>query len=250
MTTYAALSDTGRKRSSNQDAWHADPERQFFILADGMGGHAAGEVAAELTVRTVRDFACRVMDDREVTWPFGYDAQSGFEQNLLRTSARLANARVCGAADKSSQYAGMGSTLVCLWMREGQAYYCHVGDSRLYRLRQGRLKQLTEDHSLVQEQMRAGLISPTGARRHALRHVVTRAIGSHESFQPDIGRRKLQEQDLFLLCSDGLSDRLEDPDITSLIAVDDLEASCSRLIEAANEAGGDDNITVVLVAAG
>ncbi|HSR68001.1 MAG TPA: Stp1/IreP family PP2C-type Ser/Thr phosphatase [Acidobacteriota bacterium] len=247
MTKYAALSDTGRKRSSNQDAWFADVERGLFLLADGMGGHAAGEVAAELTVRTFKEFASLVMEDREVTWPFGYDAQAGFEGNLLRTAARLANLKVCSAAEERSQHAGMGSTLVCLWLHQQEAFYCHVGDSRLYLYRKGELRQLTEDHSLVQEQMRAGLISASTARRHALRHVVTRAIGSQESFQPDVDRRPLQTDDVFLLCSDGLNDRLEDPEIASLLDEDDLEASCRRLVHAANKAGGEDNVTVVLV---
>lgn len=247
MVKVAALSDKGRKRQHNQDAFLLNEQKNLFLLADGMGGHAAGGVASKLTLETIAEFVKLVSSPSAVTWPFGYDVQGSFQQNVLKTAARLANDRVCQEADRQQTYAGMGSTLVCVWLDGATAHHCHVGDSRLYLLRGGELSKITEDHSLVQEQLRLGLISPEEARTHTLKHVVTRAIGSRESFESEVGDFQLENGDLLMLCCDGLTDELRDEEILEIVdGVQDLDRACRNLVEAANQAGGEDNITVVL----
>jgi protein phosphatase len=248
MIKCAALSDVGRKRKTNQDCYLENAQTGLYLLADGMGGHAAGAEAARLAVATVDDFIKPVDASPEVSWPFGYDMQTSFEHNVLRTSLLLANLRVCHAAELSEQFAGMGSTLVAVWIRGNKAFWTHVGDSRLYLLRNEELRQLTEDHSLVQEQLRQGIITAEEARTHSLRHVVTRSVGSRDHFKVEVQERTLEEGDLFLLCCDGLTDKVEDQELRQiLLAGKNLESTCRSLVNAANEAGGDDNITVVLL---
>lgn len=248
MILSAALTDTGRRRTNNQDCYLINAERQLYLLADGMGGHAAGAVAARLTVDTVNGFLARAGDARTLAWPFGYDVQIPYEHNILKTAVLLANLKVAQSAQETEEYAGMGSTVVAVWIQNGRMVYTHVGDSRLYLLRQGRLRQLTVDHSLVQEQVKRGVITPEDARTHRLRHVVTRAIGSSDRLEVEVQEEELRDGDLVLLCCDGLSDKVGDGEIGSILLEGDaLEGICGRLIDAANAAGGDDNITAVLI---
>ncbi len=249
MIESVALSDKGLKRRDNQDRYLADETGKLFLLADGMGGHKAGQVASQMTLEAVEEFVGLATGDRQFTWPFGYDSQASFRENVLLTSLRLANLRVCQAAQQQEKWAGMGSTLVMLWLiKDGQASYAHVGDSRLYLFRKGKLRQLTRDHSVVEEQLRAGLISSEQARAHNLRHVLTQAIGVHQPLQLEAGEVALESGDLLLLCSDGLTDPLEDKAIAEILkGTSDLAAVSRKLVDAANRAGGDDNVTVILV---
>ena len=248
MIHSAAVSDTGRKRRSNQDCYLLNPECQLYQVADGMGGHAAGAEAAKLTVTNIDDFIKLVDVSPEVTWPFGYNIQISFEQYALRTAMLLANLKVCQAAEEIEHYAGMGSTVVAVWIRNNKAFWTHLGDSRLYLLRGGELRQLTEDHTLVQEQFKRGIISSEEVRTHSLRHVVTRAVGSRDRFEVDVQELSLQAGDLFLLCCDGLSDKVEHEELSSILRDgEDLQTTCQSLVDAANRAGGDDNITAVLL---
>ncbi|HSR67418.1 MAG TPA: Stp1/IreP family PP2C-type Ser/Thr phosphatase [Acidobacteriota bacterium] len=247
MFEFAVLTDKGLKRRINQDAVKVNPECRLFVLSDGMGGHAAGEVASQLTVDTVEEFVALSLGTSEVTWPFGYDIQQPFAYNILGTAVRLANVKVRHEAEKKEIYAGMGATLVCLLLDDEGAFYTHVGDSRLYLLRQGRLKQLTQDHSIVQEQLRLGIISPEDVENHTYRHVVTRAIGSQE-LDFDVRKMETRPGDLFLICCDGLTDMIDDQGIEQVLRCEEsLESRCRRLVEQANQAGGDDNISVILV---
>ncbi len=252
MIDSAALSDKGLKRGDNQDRYLVDGKRKLFLLADGMGGHKAGQVASQITLEAVEEFVSLATGDRQFTWPFGYDSQSSFRENVLLTALRLANLRVCQAAQQQEKWAGMGSTVIMLWLiKEGLASYAHVGDSRLYLLRDGELRQLTRDHSVVEEQIQAGLISAEQARAHNLRHVLTQAIGVHQPLNLEAGEVKVEPGDLFLLCSDGLSDQLEDGAIAGILDGDsDLDRACRELVDAANREGGEDNVTVVLVRSG
>jgi len=248
MIKSAALSDVGKKRKTNQDCYLENPQTGLYLVADGMGGHAAGAEAAKLAVTTLNEFIRPVDVSPEVSWPFGYDIQTSFEHNVLRTGLMLANLRVCHAAELSEHFAGMGSTLVAVWIRGSRVFWTHIGDSRLYRLRGEALQQLTEDHSLVQEQLRQGIITPEEARTHGLRHVVTRSIGSRNQFKVEVSEQPLEAGDIFLLCCDGLTDKVEDQELQRiLLHGQDLEATCRTLVNTANGAGGDDNITVVLL---
>jgi protein phosphatase len=173
MIHSAALSDTGRKRQTNQDCHLANPSSGLYVVADGLGGHAAGGIAARLTVSSVDDFVSLVSASAEVSWPFGYSLQISFEQNALRTAVLLANLKVCHTAEEREDCSGMRSTVVGLWVHGDAAFWTHVSDSRIYRLRGGELRQLSEDHSLVQEQLRRGIITPEEVKHHTLKHVVT-----------------------------------------------------------------------------
>jgi protein phosphatase len=213
-----------------------------------LGGHAAGAIAARLTVGTIDDFVGLVSASAEVSWPFGYSLQISFEQNVLRTAVLLANLKVCHAAEEREDYSGMGSTVVGLWARGDVAFWTHLGDSRVYHYREGELRQLSEDHSLVQEQLRRGIITADEAQNHSLKHVVTRAIGTRDRLEVQVQEQRLRPGDFYLLCCDGLTDRVGPEQIrTTLGETSDLQAKCQALVNAANEAGGDDNITVVLI---
>ena len=251
MIRSASLSDIGRKRQSNQDCLLTNPSSGLYLVADGLGGHAAGAVAARLTVSAIDDFVSLVSASAEVSWPFGYSLQISFEQNALRTAVLLANLKVCHSAEEREDCSGMGSTVVAFWARGKTAFWTHVGDSRLYQLRGGDLRQLSEDHSLVQEQLRRGIITQEEMKHHALKHVVTRAIGTRDPLEVNVQEQTLRTGDCYLLCCDGLTDLVPNQQIQKLVGSgEDLDASCRALVAAANEAGGDVNITVVLIRVG
>lgn len=248
MITSAARTDPGRRRRTNQDAYLTDDDLQLYLLADGMGGHAAGGTAAHMTVNAICEFVRRSVAVPELTWPYGYDLQQTFEQNVLQTAIRIANSQVCREAEQNEAFAGMGSTVVALWINCGRAHYCHLGDSRLYLLRGNRLQQLTEDHSLVQQQLALGLISKSEARTHAYRNVVTRAVGVPDNSPIPVGEAALEEGDRLMLACDGLTDPLDDDTLQAMLLDEpDPHRAGHALVDAANRAGGPDNITVVLV---
>ena len=248
MIRSAAISDQGLKRKTNQDSYRSDDQCQLYLVADGMGGHKAGEVASALAVDTVEDFVRVATAGQEFTWPFGYDSRSPFEHNVLTTAVRMANSKVFQAAEQQEKYAGMGSTLVLVWVRDRKAFYTHIGDSRIYLLKKNRLQQLTEDHSLVQEQLTLGIITKDQVKDHSLRHVVTRAIGINQLTEIEMGELDLAPEDTLILCTDGLTDRLEDNTLQEILQKDsDLQTACKILVDAANGAGGDDNVTVLLL---
>ena len=251
MIHSAALSDVGRRRQTNQDCYLVNPESGLYLVADGLGGHASGGIAAKLTVSSIDDFVGLVSESAEVSWPFGYSLQISFEQNVLRTAVSLANLKVCHAAEEREDCSGMGSTVVVFWVRGDKAFWTHVGDSRLYQFRDGELRQLSEDHSLVQEQLRRGIITAQEAQTHALKHVVTRAIGTRDPLEGNVQEQALRPGDCYLLCCDGLTDRISHQQICEILARGlDAQPTCQALVDAANEAGGEDNITVVLARVG
>ncbi len=225
----------GQVRPHNEDDFAIEPERGLAVLADGMGGHQAGEVAAEIAVRTVTERLPASTDD-----PAGRLVEAVLE----------ANRRVLETAAARPECRGMGATLVALWCRDGRFYATHLGDSRLYRLRGGVLEQLTEDHSLVQEMVRSGMLTEAEAQASFNKNLITQALGIEPEVRPRVLEGELADGDLFLLCSDGLSDFVDDGRIAETLAAGGgLEATAGRLVDLANEAGGADNITVVLVRA-
>jgi protein phosphatase len=241
--TAAAASDRGRKRPSNEDAFGYSVEHGVYLVCDGMGGAAAGEIASSIAV----DEMLRLLDRQAV----GEDAPIAASMPLLAEEAIFAaNEAIFSRSQRNHKLSGMGTTMVGLLVEERRVWVLNVGDSRCYRLRNRRLEQITHDHSLVEEQVRLGRMTHSEALRSPLRNVITRALGTQSRVTPDIFELEAEPGDLFLLCSDGLTRELTDPLIESLLGIDlPLDALCVRLVDAAKKAGGHDNITCVLVRA-
>jgi len=234
--------DIGQKRHTNEDSYAVELDYGLFIVADGMGGHTGGDKASTMAIEIVRDFVKKALSDSEITWPLGIDDSLPMEINAISVGIRLANRHIF------NQSKDMGTTIVVLLMRDNKAYICHVGDSRLYRIRNNMIEQLTEDHSLVADEIRRGTITKENGKHYPLRHVITRAIGMSADIHCDCTVEDLMEKDIFLLCSDGLSGMLDDPEILKIIMEEDnIGECCERLVKMANQKGGNDNITAVLV---
>lgn len=247
---WAVRSDPGLRRTSNEDCHCTREDIGLFMVADGMGGHVAGEVASKIAVEAVEDFIQETAGaDKNRTWPFPFDAALSLEANRLKASFRLANRRIAGAIADSNDLRGMATTASALLTGDGYACVAHVGDSRVYVLRDGALEQVTHDHSWVEEQVRAGTMSATAARLHPWRNVVTRALSGGEDPEIDVTELRLEPGERFLLCSDGLFSVVNDAQIAALLGdrQTPLDEVCRRLIDAANDAGGPDNITAVVL---
>ena len=239
---YSSLSDVGRQRANNEDAVLIDAEHGIVVLADGMGGYNAGEVASALAV----DLIAREL--RRWLQTSAHRASLRDLRRAMEICVDLANREIFEAAHTHAAYAGMGTTLVMAVLREDRLLVGHVGDSRLYRWRAGQLEQVTRDHSLLQEQLDIGLITPEEAEHSGNRNLVTRALGVEDTVLLDVRELTVQAGDAFLLCSDGLNDMLADADIVGILSAGlSLEASATRLVGEANERGGRDNVTVALM---
>jgi PPM family protein phosphatase len=247
--SYQAVTDVGRKRKGNEDSLFVNPEQKLYVVADGMGGHAAGEVASRVAVESINEFVCLTSGDEDITWPFGLDQSISFDGNRLKSAIQYANRKVLEATRERKEYTGMATTVVAVLVDGEHANLAHVGDSRIYLVRGGAIRQLTTDHSWVNEQIESGAISADQARSHPLRNVVTRALGGKPELAVDLQMHKTEPQDLLLLCSDGLTTMLADPEIVRVIADcgADIDKAARTLVEQANQKGGEDNITVVLV---
>jgi len=241
---FFSLTDTGRARRNNEDAVTVDETARVAVLADGMGGYNAGEVASQMAADRVRaDLAGRLR-------PLGANPSDADMRSAIAEAVRGANQAVWEAATRTAEFAGMGTTLVVAAFRGDKLWLGHIGDSRAYRLRRGHLEQLTRDHSLLQEQIDAGLISAEQAAYAMHKNLVTRAVGVEEAVDAEIHEHAIEAGDLFLLCSDGLSDMLPDEQIGELLqANDSLAEAGALLVRGANAAGGRDNIAVILVRA-
>jgi PPM family protein phosphatase len=249
MIDAHGLTDPGRKRKSNEDFMQFDSGIGFAVVADGMGGHQSGEVASRLAVETLRDFIGRAHGDRDLTWPFGITGERSFEANCLSTGIRLANRSVYRKAADREELTGMGTTLVAVLLRDGRLTYAGVGDSRVYLFRENRLRQITRDDSWIEAAIAQQLIDVSERDVHPFRHVLTKAIGLQEDVEFEVREERLRAGDRILLCSDGLTTALSDERIEGLLRqhTGDLEATCRALVAAANEAGGPDNVTVLVV---
>jgi protein phosphatase len=242
------LTDVGRKRKHNEDAFASDVNEGLFIVADGMGGHAAGEVASKITVETIGEFIAATRQKEEATWPFKYNHELDFNSNRLAVAIEKANERVMAAVAAQPWLKGMGTTVVAGLLNEKILSLAHVGDSRAYLLRDGQLSRLTDDHSWVHEQVTAGILTEEEAKTHPLKNVVTRALGGGPSVTPDLQELVFSPGDRYLFCSDGLTTMVGDEEILdTAAAVKDPQALCQKLVDMANEKGGVDNITVVVV---
>lgn len=234
----AAATDRGRRRHGNEDAFGYSVEDGIYLVCDGMGGAAGGEMASSMAVTAVLErFA-------------GWTAAAKPPAAALRESIAAANRAIYSYAQADFRLHGMGTTLVALLVEDRRAWVAHVGDSRCYRLRSGVLEQLTCDHSLVEEQVRLGRLTPSEAQRSPLRNLITRAVGSRQAVTADLEELSTEAGDLFLLSSDGLTREVGTRDITAILNRErDLDRACAALVQAANRAGGHDNITCLLVRA-
>ncbi len=245
----AGASDVGLQREHNEDCFAVLSDHELFIVADGMGGHRAGDVASRIATDSIAEFFRATAND-DVTWPFHFDARLSEEENRLLTGIRLANRQIFERSLQSRECQGMGTTVVGALFspRKGKMYIGHVGDSRAYRVRGGEITQMTRDHSLVNDYLLA-MPELTEAQRSELpKNVITRALGMQDQVAVDLQSDDVQPGDVYVLCSDGLSGMIEDEEILEVVSsTDDLELACRGLIKLANEHGGEDNITAVLV---
>lgn len=228
-------SDKGITRLKNEDFFYVDEKSGFVAVADGMGGHASGELASKMTIEVLSDY-------------INSGEASSSDTVTLAAAIKMANSTVYGTSQDNVSHRGMGSTLVAALIKEDRLSIAHVGDSRIYLIRAGCIEQLTDDHSLISEQLREGLISEEDAKSSTIKNVITRSVGVAQEVEADFSEMAIADGDILILCSDGLTSMLEDNEILSVA----LEHKCpsrlsKRLVALANEAGGSDNITVVAV---
>jgi protein phosphatase len=232
----AASTDVGLRRRINEDRYALAPEMGLYLVADGMGGHTAGQVASELAAEAALQ-AIRALE-----------GASASLAEKLRYAVASANRAIYTTARERPELAGMGTTFVSLLAGEGRAALAHVGDSRAYLVRGGRIRQLTDDHSIVGELLRRNEISEDAAREHPHRHVLTRALGVRRAVEPDLAELTPFPGDVFVLCSDGLTNHVEDSEIAKMVTEgEEIQETCERLIDLANGRGGEDNTTLVVV---
>jgi protein phosphatase len=245
----AVASHPGLRREENEDSYCVRPDLGLYMVADGMGGHAAGEIASKLAVEAVEAFVDDTRTaDLNRTWPFPFDRSLSLEGNRLSAALKLANRRISSAMEGNESLRGMATTAAVVLLGPQLIVVAHVGDSRIYRYRGGHLVQLTTDHSWVSEQVRAGVMSEADARRHPWRNVVTRALSGGDDPEVDIAEHEAKEGDAIVICSDGLSSVVPEKTLESILAgASSLDVTCESLIAAANQAGGPDNITVAIL---
>ena len=236
-----ALTDVGLKRTSNQDSFLVDNDLQLYVVADGMGGHLGGEVASQMAVQSIQSVVRQSQDlSRE------HDSPS----DVLRRAYTTATQRIYQRTQKENpELKGMGTTAVSIWVKDGVAFVANVGDSRAYLFQNSHLFQLTEDHSLVAEQMRAGLLNAESAKKFAGRNIITRSVGFESVVDCDIVERPLQNGDTFILCSDGLTGQVSDKRLQEILRSTEPQRAVSEAVEEAKRNGGDDNVTVMIIVA-
>ncbi len=250
---FAGKTDIGRHRDLNEDAFLVLPDYRFMVVADGLGGHRSGQVASQLAVSTLNDFFV-VTVRPDATWPFPYDEKRSDEENYLATGIRLANRRIFDRSLKTLADFGMGTTCVAAMFapEADEVAIANVGDSRSYRIRGHAIEQLTRDHSLVSDAIHVAPWMTPDEIAQLPPNVITRALGIREDVMIDVARHKVQKGDFILLCSDGLSGQVSEPEILEIIdapasrAPGGLESAVEQLVDRTNELGGADNVTVVL----
>ena len=247
MIDCYALTDRGRRRSQNEDAFICDEDYAIFLVADGMGGENYGEVASRLTADHFVQLIIPFITDEDVTIPFDTPEDGDHFTAVMIHAVEGTNRAVYEYAIEHESHKGMGSTLTAVVVRDGFLYVAHVGDSRLYRIQSDEIIQITEDHTKVQEMVQKEILTPEEARKHPQKNIITRCVGRNRRLKPDVFATDFTNDDIFLICSDGLNDMIEDDEIHRIVVESDsLETAAGGLVELANENGGKDNITVVL----
>ncbi len=243
------ITDVGQRRDHNEDAYLVDDALGLYIVADGMGGHAGGGTASKLAVETIQS----VVREARQSQPDLFGAASHPDESaipdLLRHAVEEACAVIFRAAQAEPELAGMGTTSTAALLDGRTAYVAHVGDSRCYLLRDGRIYQVSEDHSLVNEQLKAGAISPDEAKHSRFKNIITRSVGFEQQVQVDLMGVELEKDDALVICCDGLSNLVDDPEILAIVSESTIDLAPGRLVALANDRGGDDNITVIVIRA-
>lgn len=245
----SGLSDVGLQREHNEDSFLVLPEYELFVVADGMGGHRAGDVASRMAVDAIADFFHSTATE-DVTWPFHLDTSLSEAENRLLTSIRIANRQIFERGAKSRELRGMGTTVVgaVFSPREGRMYIGHVGDSRCYRIRAGELRLLTRDHSLINDYLLAMPELSAEQQAEVPKNVITRALGMQDQVVVDLQADDAKPGDTYVLCSDGLSGMLTNEELLEIVSSsDDVDEACEMLVQRANDNGGEDNITAIVV---
>lgn len=240
------VSDVGMRRGRNEDSYLINKELNLFIVADGMGGHAGGDFASQLAVETIEQIMSRIANDSETSILKRNKMRPDDFASHLRYSIQTASNKIYAEAKKNTRFKGMGTTSVVLTIRGSRVYIANVGDSRGYLVRGNEIIQLTQDHSLVGEQLRAGVISEGAARGHKLKNIITRSVGFQEEVDIDILAKIPREGDIYMLCSDGLTNMIDNNEIFEVVKDNSIKEACHVLIDMANARGGEDNITVIL----
>ena len=245
---FAGDSNVGMKRAHNEDSFYLPESERLAIVADGMGGHASGEVASRMAVETISGFFKATQEEQQLTWPFKMDKGHRYDVNRMVTAIKLANLKIHEQAQKDPRCHGMGTTVVSALFLDDALVVGHVGDSRLYRRRDGVFEQITEDHSLLNDYIKMKHLSPDEIAAFPHKNVIVRALGMKDTVQVDVHVDAPRLGDVYLICSDGLSGMIKDEDMAEIAASErDLDVVCERLITTANKNGGLDNITVVAV---
>jgi serine/threonine protein phosphatase PrpC len=245
---FAGDSNVGMKRAHNEDSFYLPESERLAIVADGMGGHASGEVASRMAVETISGFFKATQEEQQLTWPFKMDKGHRYDVNRMVTAIKLANLKIHEQAQKDPRCHGMGTTVVSALFVDDALVVGHVGDSRLYRRRDGVFEQITEDHSLLNDYIKMKHLSADEIAAFPHKNVIVRALGMKDTVQVDVHLDTPRMGDVYIICSDGLSGMIKDEDISELSATErDLDVLCERLITTANKNGGLDNITVVAV---
>ncbi len=243
----AGQTDVGRKRSHNEDNFAIMAEYGLYVVADGMGGHSSGEIASKMAVDTLHEFFAATSDDPERTWPYKMDRAKGYEENRLITGIKLCNLRIYEQAQRNSKQRGMGTTICTLFAVEDGVYIAHVGDSRVYRIRNEQIEQLTEDHSLLNDYKKMKKLTEEEIANVPHKNVIVRALGMKDTVKVDTRFEAPRAGDAMVLCSDGLCGPVTDEKMLEIVLnAPDLPTASHRLIENANENGGPDNITCVI----
>jgi protein phosphatase len=251
MTVNArGLTDVGRKRDHNEDSFLIDEEIGLFVVADGMGGHQGGGTASKIAVETIRED----MRKAKAANPGAFQQEKPLSESPLRDLLRMAVEAACynifHAAQNDTNLAGMGTTVTAVLMSKPHALFAHVGDSRCYLVRKERIYQISEDHSLVNEQLKAGVITPDEARNSRFKNIITRSVGFEEDVLVDMMGVTTETGDTLIICCDGLSNLVEDHEILKVVTAHTLDEMPRKLVDLANERGGDDNITVIVAQVG
>lgn len=243
----AGRTEVGCVRKHNEDNFLLEPELGLFVVADGLGGHAAGEVASLIVVEKIGQFITHTVE-RDKTWPVEDDTSLPYDGNRLKAALLLADQSILSDIRTNPERESMGSTVVACLVNGENVTLVHVGDSRAYLLNPGGIQQITRDHSWVAEQVANGILTPDEARRHPFRNVITQALGNGGELDIAVRELTVQELDRILLCSDGLSGMVQDEEIWEIVQTSpDMEAAAARLVAKAMSNGGEDNITVILV---
>ena len=245
---FAGDTNVGMKRAHNEDALYLPEFERLAIVADGMGGHASGEVASKLAVETIAGFFKTTQDEQQLTWPFKMDRGHRYDINRLITAIKLANLKIHEQAQRDPNCHGMGTTVISTLFLDDALVVGHVGDSRLYRRREGVFEQLTEDHSLLNDYIKMKHLSADEIAAFPHKNVIVRALGMRDTVQVDVHVDAPRMGDVYVLCSDGLSGMVPDDQIADIVGADkDLDGICEELIALANRNGGLDNVTVVAI---